>query len=184
MIVIVGESASGKSTIVKELNKLGYNNIVTYTTRPPRNNEVNGIDYYFVTDFEYFNLKDSNFFAETGDYRGWHYGTPVKDCTDDKVNVVTPSGLRQLKKYSYLNIISFYIKVPRRDRLIKLLQRDSDIEESYRRSVSDLGQFDGIEDEVDYIIDNAGYKNTPEVLAGIINTFYEKEIENREESWT
>lgn len=171
MIVLVGESASGKSSIEKNLvNNYGYKKVVSYTTRKPRTGEVDGIDYHFVSSLDFFKLKSKDFFIETAQYNGWNYGTAKKDYTNDKVAVLTPHGLRQLKKVSGIDVISFYINVPRRDRLIKILQRGDDIEEAYRRSLSDVGQFDGIADEVDYIIDNAGYKKSiDEITKEIIN---------------
>lgn len=159
MIVLVGESASGKSSIQKNMvDNYRYSRIVSYTTRNPRDNEVDGIDYHFVTEFQFCRLKEQDFFAEIGCYNGWYYGTAKKDCTDDKIAVLTPYGLRQLRKIKDIHIISFYINVPRRDRLIKILQRGDNIEESYRRNLSDVGMFDGIKDEVDYVINNYGYE--------------------------
>lgn len=161
MIVLVGESASGKSSIEKYLvDNYGYNKIVSYTTRPPRDGEVDGVDYHFITNEEFHELKEKEFFAETAMYRDWCYGTAKKDCTNDKIAVLTPHGLRQISKFEDINVISFYISVPRRDRLIKILQRGDSIEEAYRRSLSDVGQFDGIEDEVDFIIYNIGYEKS------------------------
>lgn len=171
MIVLVGESASGKSSIEKNLvDNYGYKKIVSYTTRQPRQGEVDGIDYHYISESQFSNLQKEEFFAEIGEYNGWHYGTAKNDCTSDKVAVVTPHGLRQLKKIPNLDIRAFYINVPRRDRLIKILQRGDNIEEAYRRSLSDVGQFDGIADEVDYIISNENYTKsidemTKEVLA-------------------
>ena len=153
MIVLIGESASGKSSIERELVALGFNKIVTYTTRPMRKEDVDG-------ETQFNDMVEKNLFAEHASYNGWQYGTAKEDCTDDKVVVLTPHGLRQLKKNIDLKIISFYIKVPRRDRLIKILERGDDIEEAYRRNLSDVGQFDGIEDEVDYVIRNEGYKRS------------------------
>lgn len=159
MVILVGESASGKSTIEKELaNKYHFNKIVTYTTRPPREGEVDGVDYHFITKSQFRRLKLQGFFCETATYNGWYYGTAKKDCKDDSIIVATPHGLRQLKNNTDLHIISFYINVPRRDRLIKILQRGDDIEEAYRRSLSDVGQYDGIEDEVDFVVRNDGYE--------------------------
>lgn len=111
---------------------------------------------------------EKDLFAEHASYNGWQYGTAKEDCTDDKVVVLTPHGLRQLKKNKDLHIISFYIDVPRRDRLIKILERGDDIEEAYRRNLSDVGQFDGIKDEVDYVISNKGYSWSPLNMAHII----------------
>lgn len=161
MIVLVGESASGKSSIEKYLvDNYGYNKVISYTTRSPRPNEVDGVDYHFVSVEKFESLKEQGFFAETAIYNNWHYGTAKEDCTDDKIAVLTPHGLRQISKVDGITTVSFYINVPRRDRLIKILQRGDDIEEAYRRSLSDVGQFDGIEDEVDYVIHNDGYKKS------------------------
>ena len=166
MIVLVGESASGKSSIEKYfVDNYGYNKVVSYTTRQPRANEVDGIDYHFISVKEFFKLKEDGFFAETAVYNNWYYGTAKEDCTDDKIAVLTPHGLRQISKVDGINTLSFYIEVPRRDRLIKILQRGDDIEEAYRRSLSDVGQFDGISDEVNHIIDNSGYEKTIEEMS-------------------
>lgn len=161
MIVFVGESACGKSSIEKYLvNNYGYKKIVSYTTREPREGEVDGVDYHFISMEQFYRLRGQGFFAETAIYNNWYYGVAREDCTDDKVAVLTPHGLRQISKMCDINIISFYIDVPRRDRLIKILQRGDDIEEAYRRNLSDIGQFDGIGDEVNYIIHNDGYKKS------------------------
>lgn len=175
MIVLVGESASGKSSIEKELTQLGYNKIVTYTTRPMRAEDIDGETYHFVSEEQFNDMKEKGLFAEHAIYRGWQYGSAKEDCTDNKVVILTPHGLRQLKKNTDLKIISFYIKVPRRDRLIKILERGDDIEEAYRRNLSDVGQFDGIEDEVDYVIKNDGYRtNIHSIAYFICNLYWEK----------
>ena len=176
MIVLVGESASGKSSIEKYfVDNYGYNKIVSYTTRQPREGEVDGIDYHFISIEQFKSLKEQNFFAETAVYNNWYYGVAKKDCTDDKVAVLTPHGLRQISKIEDINVISFYINVPRRDRLIKILQRGDNIEEAYRRSLSDVGMFDGISDEVDHVINNSGYEKSIEDMSkevlGIIDIY-------------
>lgn len=178
MIVLIGESGSGKSSIAKVLvEKYGYKRIVSYTTRPPRKGERDGIDYFFITESKFQELKGCRFFAETGSYNGWNYGTAMDDCADSadkKIAIVTPYGMRQLYRSICfgMRIDTFYIHVPRRDRLIKLLQRGDNIEEAYRRNLSDVGQFDGIEDEVrkGHIIFNNGYEKTPEQITEEILT--------------
>lgn len=175
MIVLVGESASGKSSIERYLvENYDYSKVVSYTTRDPRKNEVDGIDYHFISESQFLELKEQGFFAETAIYNGWHYGTAKEDCTDDKIAVLTPHGLRQINKINSITVTSFYINVPRRDRLIKILQRGDNIEEAYRRSLSDVGQFDGIADEVDYVIDNVGYnKSIREISEEILLELYQ-----------
>lgn len=176
MLVLVGESASGKSNIERNLvSKYNFKNIITYTTRKPRNGEIDGVDYHFIDKQRFLELKDNDFFAETAMYNGWYYGSARKDYedSDNKVVVLTPNGLRQVYKLKDIFVVSFYINVPRRDRLIKILQRGDNIEEAYRRNLSDVGQFDGIEKEVDYVINNPEYifsveEMTQEILSKII----------------
>lgn len=164
MIVLIGESACGKSTIQKELCSLGYEKVISMTTRPQRANEVPGKDYVFVSNEEFEQRWEEDYFVEVGEYNGWHYGTPKEECAENGVAVLTPHGLRQLKK-QMKDIVSFYIKVPRRDRLIKALHTRNDIEEVKRRDASDVGQYDGIEDEVDFVIENEGYHRSAAAIA-------------------
>ena len=171
MIVLSGESASGKSSIEKCLvANYGYDRSITYTTREPREGETDGVDYHFISLEQFYKLKADGFFAETAMYNNWYYGLAKEDCTDDKVVVLTPHGLRQVSKLPDINVTSFYISVPRRDRLIKILQRGDNIDECYRRNLSDVGQFDGIEDEVDFVINNDGYKKSIMDMANEIHT--------------
>ena len=180
MIILVGESASGKSTIEKILaNKYGYKKTVSYTTRPPRQGEVNGIDYHFISEDEYIEKFNDGFFAETGAYNNWLYGTTKDQYHTNTVCVLTPHGLRQIKKTfsdkNKMKMKSFYIKVPRRDRLVKILQRGDNLEEAIRRNQSDVGQYDGIEDEVDFVVENNEYIMNPFELASTINNLYKGE---------
>lgn len=166
MIVIIGASASGKSTIQKILCKDGkYKPLVSYTTRKPREGEIDRVDYNFISKSQFRILALQDFFAEIAEYNGWYYGIAKKDVKDDTVGVLTPHGLRMLKKFPELNITSFYLDVPRRNRLIKILERGDNVDEAIRRNLSDVGTFDGVEDEVDYILNNANYEKTPEELA-------------------
>lgn len=59
---LVGESGSGKSTLTAKLvaDYRGVKRLVTYTTRPARAGEVNGVDYHFVTDVELDQFAEAN----------------------------------------------------------------------------------------------------------------------------
>ena len=190
MIVLVGESASGKSSIQNELVKTyGYKKVITYTTRPKRDYETAGDDYHFISKEEFLQLKEADYFIETACYNDWYYGTAKKDCEvtiddflsgyayeDNKVIVLTPHGLRNLQKYANTNdgveITAFYIKVPRRDRLIKILERNDNVDEAIRRNMSDVGQFDGIEDEVDFILTNDNFQFSVWEMAKKVHDLY------------
>ena len=95
MLLLVGKMASGKDTLKKELINMGMESIVTYTTRPPRPDEINGISYHFISKEEFLQKEKQGFFAETTSYDvatgdTWYYGSALDDLTDDKVIIVNP----------------------------------------------------------------------------------------------
>ena len=158
MIVIIGESAAGKSSIEKALVEHGYNQIISYTTRPKRINEVEDVDYHYISEQDFLNKLKNGFFAEHTLYNNWYYGIAKEDCIDDSIAVVEPFGFRQLKAIEGLNIKSFYIKADERERLVRMVKRGDNLLEIFRRIFSDQGVFQGINREVNYVIDNSDGK--------------------------
>lgn len=179
IVVLVGESASGKSTVAKMLEQKQptFSKVVTYTTRPIRDGEIDGVDYHFITDEKFDELVKQNFFVEHASYRDWQYGIAINfDKNEDKVIVLTPAGARALKTYvekhtelqKYLMVV--YLCVDRRSRMIKIIQRGDNIDEAYRRNLSDVGQFDAFEREADFTIKNENYiKNAMEIYSELAN---------------
>lgn len=151
MIILIGPSASGKSTIEKIL---GYKRIISYTTRPIRVNEMDGVDYHYISDGEFNKRVSYGFFAEKTLYNGWNYGIAKDDCLNDRLVVLEPFGMRQMKKMPEIGTTSFFINAPERQRLCRMMNRGDNIMESFRRIISDQGSFNGVQDEVDHIINN------------------------------
>ena len=81
IIVLLGASGSGKSTIENELTiHHGFKKIISYTTREPRDGEVNGKDYYFINNETFNEMLDRGLFAEYDEYSQRRlYGTLVSD---------------------------------------------------------------------------------------------------------
>lgn len=172
MLVLLGGSGSGKSTIEKEfVERNGMEKLVVYTTRPIREGEVDGTDYHFVDDNKFMKMVCDKAFVSTTKYNNWHYGIAKKDCTDNKIAVITPADLRQLSKHKELNIFSVYIEVPLRERLIRVLKRGDDVVETFRRCISDEGQFDSFRFEADLTVTNNKYCKSIEEIYCIINKF-------------
>lgn len=86
LFVLSGPSGVGKDTLLKELLKtdLKITKCVTYTTRPPRPGEVDGLDYKFVSLAEFEELKKNNAFLEWAEVGGNLYATP-KDFVEKKL---------------------------------------------------------------------------------------------------
>lgn len=135
LLVIVGPSCAGKTTLVNELSKFFPNasKIVTYKTRQKRDNERHMVDYYFCSEEEYFSLKNKDFFAESEQVHGEWSGTPKMELdsldVDFKIISVDIRGALTLKeKYKHVHI--FFIQTVSldvlEDRLRKRGQNDQE----------------------------------------------------------
>ena len=129
MIILSSPSGAGKTTLVKLISK-NKNLIVSvsHTTRKPRPNEINGVDYYFVNKSKFEDLINKNEFLEYANVFNNFYGTSKKKITqklDEGKNVLFDidwQGAEQIKlrnlKYK---IISIFILPPSKDVLRKRL---------------------------------------------------------------
>lgn len=164
IIAITGESCSGKTTVAELLSTMTEIPIIRlYTTRPRREGEPSDA-YMFVSEEAFTELVESGKIAASDCYRGWWYGVPNIPTDCNRIGVFTPSIVRRLKRERG-DVASAWISVDRRSRLMKLLERGDDIEEAYRRNLSEVGQFDGWASEADMIFTNPAYRYTAKQLA-------------------
>jgi len=161
VICIVGKSCSGKDSVTKELiNYFGYSKLITTTTRPIRPNEQDGVDYHFISIENFLNKLSQDYFLEFRFYETklgiWFYGSSFSSyqtANNNTIAILTPSGLKKLKEHNIPHT-SFYINVS--DEIIKQrqIERNDKPEEAERRFNADKLDFVGINNMVDYVIDN------------------------------
>lgn len=113
--LIVGNSGSGKTTQAKLLQEQAhFNKIVTYTTRPIRNGEINHIDYNFVNVSEFKELEKNNKLLGITNFSGNYYGIPkeglnkYKNSKESCVLVIDLSGVKEIK--NEFESICIYLK--------------------------------------------------------------------------
>lgn len=183
MIILTGKSCSGKTTIAYELCKLGYSGIVGYTTRPPREGEVEGEAYHFISNDDFEKRAGEGFFAESRSFHvangeTWYYGTALEDLDEDKVVVLNPYGVKKLKEIPEVNPVVFYISV--RDETIqaRMERRGQDRAEALRRMRSDIEDFYDMEETADFIVHNdTGVP--PEQIARAVSQLYMKTVRSK-----
>ena len=135
MVILSSPSGAGKTTISKKLQQK-YQNFkisVSHTTRTPRPNEVDGIDYFFVSHEEFKKLIEKNEFYEYAEIFGNYYGTSKKSVLElvkkknDVLFDIDWQGTKQLSKFKELNLLKIFILPPSKEELKKrLIQRNQD----------------------------------------------------------
>ena len=163
MLIICGKTASGKTTVGKEMEKQGMKRVVTFTTRPPRKDEVDGIDYNFLTQEEFDARKAAGFFAETADYDAsfghCSYGSAKEDYEngDDSFIILNPYGIGQVlantEGTNGRKPIIVYLNAANDVILQRLRKRGDDIKEVRRRMKADDIDFCGISNVSDITVD-------------------------------
>lgn len=159
MIVLCGKSGSGKSLIAKHLEEMGIQRIVTYTTRPMRDGEIDGVDYHFVTEGKFLLMKSYGQFLETTEYKVangqiWLYGTPFKELDENKLAILNPRGVKEIKYHTEYNPMIFYLFTEDGIRYDRLQNRGDNSFEIHRRMLADDYDFYKIGELADYHIPN------------------------------
>jgi len=120
MFVLSSPSGVGKTTLTKKIaeNNSNFKISISHTTRKPRSNEINGKDYYFVSEEKFNSLIEENSFFEHANIFDNRYGTFKKTVLDfllqgkDVLFDIDWQGTQQLKKIKNLSLVTFFILPP------------------------------------------------------------------------
>jgi guanylate kinase len=140
-IILVGKGGSGKDYARKILvEKEGFRYCVSHTTRPPRNDEIEGKDYYFISDEKSAEMANNDEFYEYVKFNGWVYGTSNSEFYSSNLFIMTPSGISKIKKEDRKESYIFFLDIDldvRKDRLNKR----NDADKAERRLLTDYSDF-------------------------------------------
>lgn len=147
IVALFGKSGAGKDTIQKYLVKHLVNSkgIVSYTTRPKRDYEKDGVDYNFISEYDFMGNIESHKMLEYAEFRKWYYGTCIEGLEIDKINigVFNLDGINTLLKDDRVTILPIFIDAPAKVRIERSLQREEnpDCVEICRRFLADEKDF-------------------------------------------
>lgn len=119
LVIITGKMCSGKDTVVKRLINKGFKKVVTYTTRPKRRGETDGVDYHYISKKDFERKIQDGFFLEYRTSKSvsgetWYYGSAKEDMmkiqdNQKKVIILSPSGVDKMIELKRINDILFKI---------------------------------------------------------------------------
>ncbi|MEE1153885.1 MAG: guanylate kinase [Acutalibacteraceae bacterium] len=128
IIVISGPSGVGKGTVVGELLKDSneFALSISATTRQPREGEIHGVNYFYLTKEEFLDKANNNGMLEYAQYNGNYYGTPreyVETTTENGKNIILEIEVQGAKKLQEmgLGVVTIFIMPPSWDILKKRL---------------------------------------------------------------
>ena len=167
LFIIAAPSGCGKTSLVEALIKNAKNLYVSvsHTTRPPRSDEINGINYYFVSIDEFEEMIKNNAFVEHATVFDNHYGSSaklIKEKLDEGIDVILEidwQGARQVK-INMPNAISIFILPPSKEALLgRLQQRAQDNDATINKRMSDAQNQMQHYNEFDYLVINDDFNS-------------------------
>ena len=170
VFLIAGRSSSGKDSLVRELNKLGYTNVLSYATRPRRVGE--GDTHIFIPPSEVSGFtNDIIAYTKIGTIE--YFATKQQLLTSD-IYIIDYEGIKSLKKNikheDNIRFVTIYVYANQTECYERAMTRKDNIEVYKNRVNSEYNQFKELENnfDFDYCIHNIDLKKTVKVVKNII----------------
>jgi len=177
IIAVSSPSGGGKTSVVKKILKDFPDIIfsVSVTTRPKRSNEVDGVDYFFVSDKEFEKKIKNNEFIEWERFYDYYYGT-LKSFVEDNIKIgksvlfeVDVKGALSLKKI-YPESFLIFIDPPSFDELVKRLKnRNTENLEDFQKRIDRAKMELELKEKFDFIVENKVLERATNEAISLIN---------------
>ena len=185
MIILSSPSGAGKTTLVKKIQQK-YENFkisVSHTTRKPRSNEVQGVDYFFIDHDDFKRKIKNNEFYEYAKIFDNYYGTSKKTVNillenkNDILFDIDWQGTQQLSKFKELKLIKIFLVPPNKKELEnRLIQRNQDNSEIITKRLKSYDNDIFHWSDYDYVITNDNLEHCFSQIEKIILSFKIKNI--------
>lgn len=177
LIVLSGPSGVGKGTVRKEIFSQGdmvFKYSISCTTRPPREGEVDGVDYFFKTKEEFEELIKEGKLLEYAQFAGNYYGTPidfVKQTLDEGKDVfleIEVKGAKQVREKFPDGLFIFLVPPSLKELKNRITTRGTESEEVIKKRLNVAKEELEMMHLYDYIVENDEVKLAAERIKSII----------------
>ncbi len=177
LVVLSGPSGVGKGTVRKALFEMEGHDLVysiSMTTRPPREGEIDGDDYYFVSKEEFERRIKEDAFLEWAQFVGHYYGTP-KDKVEEQLKQghevvleIEVQGALQVRE-RMSDAVFVFIAPPNKETLYRrLLRRGTESNETIQKRMDKAEREFPLAHKYDYIVVNDEVRNAADRILAII----------------
>ena len=178
MVILSSPSGVGKTTLTKKIQQKyqSFKISVSHTTRAPRSNEIDGVDYHFVSNEIFEELINKNKFYEYAKIFENYYGTLKKNVDNaiiknDIIFDIDWQGTKQLSKFKNLKLIKIYLITDNKDELKKrLIKRNQNTKEEVDKRFKSFDEDIKHWSDYDYIIINKNLEVCFRQIETIIKT--------------
>ena len=190
LIIFSAPSGAGKSTLIKNIIEKGNGDIelsISATTRPSREGEEHGRDYFFISNEEFNELKDSDSFIEHANVHGYQYGTLksfVHEKIQDGISIILDidvQGFNLIKKSMEHNLSIFIIPPSITELRKRLISRGLDSSDVIEKRLTNARTELKYAKQYDYIVLNDIFENTLNELVSII---YDENFKYNKKTYT
>jgi guanylate kinase len=154
IIAIMGEAGTGKDSLMQAILKLKpmFHEIISCTTRPMRQGEAEGVNYYYYTPEQFGDRVLHDEMLECTVFNDWFYGTSYDSVRSDCINigVFNPTGVESLMARPDVDLKVIRVVAEDKTRLLRQLNREEypDVREIVRRFNADWMDFDGVDEDI------------------------------------
>jgi len=162
LVVLSGPSGAGKDAVLKRMKELGYpfHFVVTVTTRPKRPGEVDGVDYYFISEEEFAQMLARGELLEHAVVYGQHKGIPKRQVREalasgkDVILRIDVQGAATIRKLVPEAVLIFLTAPSEKELLRRLKRRKTETPEELERRIATVREEMKRLPEFDYVVVN------------------------------
>lgn len=166
MLILIGESGSGKTTILNKLVEKGFEKAVNHTTRKPRENEKQASEYKFLSKEEFNKMWDNGELLQRADFNNEYYGISTSSLKDNVACISIADSVKDIKNRAKelnidnVKIQTVYVHVNEQERISRMKARGDSEESIQKRLEIDREKFIKAKEVSDYVVENIDLDKT------------------------